>query len=199
MTDTSTQHSPTLSRRTLLRTGMLGLMTSAFGLLQFPAFANTLSTATGLTTMIDALKAIGTNVTIAAAKNLEAAFASNRPFALHLRNAELSPTDTKTLAVALENFVPNDRQKLTSFSASYNASMSDAGAIALIKALPDSVDEIGLVGCALSDECGQALLEWAKNAPNLRVMCVENNNFSKTIKAQIRELSTQKTDLFVMV
>jgi hypothetical protein len=203
MTNASTPHSPTLtrtlSRRTILKTGLIGMMTSAFALPQLPVFANTLPTSIGPKLMIDALKAIGTNVTIAAAKKLESTFASNTPFSLHLRNAELSPADAETLAIALEKFIPKDRQVLASFSVSYNASMGDDGAIALVKALPDTVNEIGFVGCAIGDKSGQELLKWAKNAPNLRVMCIENNKFSSALKAQIQELSTQKANLLVIV
>lgn len=199
MTDTSTQHNLALSRRSLLKTGLFGMMSSTIGLLQLPASANTLSALTGPQLMINALKTIGTKVTIAAARKLESTFASNAPFSLHLRNAQLSPIDAETLAQAIGKFAPKDRQVLSSFSASYNTSMGDVGAIALVKSLPDTVNEIGFVGCAIGDKSGQALLDWAKKAQNLRVMCVENNNFSNSIKLQIRELANQKNNLLVVV
>ena len=58
---------------------LIYFLISAPSVSSMPSIPNILPTSIGPKLMIDALKAIGTNVTIAAAKKLESTFASNTP------------------------------------------------------------------------------------------------------------------------
>jgi hypothetical protein len=86
-----------------------------------------------------------------------------------------------------------------SFSASYNPDLKDAGAIVLSGAFPKSMTELGLVGCSIGDAGGNALLEWAQLAPDLRMICVEGNDFSSGLKSDFRELGQRHGSLMVVV
>lgn len=100
---------------------------------------------------------------------------------LHLRAADLRHDDAVRLAATL---VPG----LRSFSISYNAGVTDAGAVALIEALPKGVTEIGMVECDLGDMAGRALVAWVAQARGLRLICVEGNGFSPVVQTQIRQV-----------
>lgn len=58
---------------------------------------------------------------------------------------------------------------------SYNPGIAELEAIALIKSLPPSLTEIGMVECDLGDESGDTLPGWTQSAFSIRMMCVEGN------------------------
>ncbi len=105
---------------------------------------------------------------------------------LHLRAADLAPSQAQGLAKVLAEARQLGMQ-LRSFSVSYNPRMGQ-GALALIQALPPTLEELGMVGCALGEGCGEALLSWATTAPKLRMLCVEDNAFSAALRQSIRRL-----------
>ena len=57
---------------------------------------------------------------------------------------------------------------LQSFSMSYNPNLGDEGVLILVKTLPSTVTEIGLVQCGIGDKGGDALMTWASKAPKLQ-------------------------------
>lgn len=152
--------------------------------------------------LINALKAIGKEATLAAAKRLEA-HTSGAPFSLHLRNADLDASDANILASAMTNTGTNTRADLDadlrSFSVSFNPMLGDEGIIALAKSLPHSVREIGLVGCSMGDMGANALLAWAKQAPHLSMLCIEDNKLSTEAKQRFMDLRQQDTGLYIVV
>lgn len=77
--------------------------------------------------------------------------------------------------------------------------MGDLGTIALVENLPQSVVEMGLVGCGIGDEGGKALLNWMTQSPNLKMVCIENNDFSADMIKQFHELSAQKPYMMLVV
>lgn len=108
------------------------------------------------------------------------------PFhSLHFRNLDLQANDVAAIAACFEGAA--DLQSLRSVSFSYNP-IGDEGAIALAKQLPMNLSELGLVGCGMGDVGAQALLEWAKKATNLSMLCIEQNNLSSEWKNAFREL-----------
>jgi hypothetical protein len=58
----------------------------------------------------------------------------------------------------------------------------------LANALPKTLTELGLVGCSIGDQGGKVILEWAKNASGLRLICIEENNISEELRNQFRSL-----------
>lgn len=188
-------------RQIISRRGILNLGATAFalGAVQSPAFANAPSTSGASDILISALRSIGTDVCNAAARNLEAAQASNAPFSLHLRNAGLNVSDAEVLARALLRYPSENDRMLQSFSVSYNPLLGDHGAAVLAQSLPQSVREVGFVGCNIGDTGGEALLKWARQAPRLSMICVEENKFSQSTKMHFRALATERAGLLVVV
>lgn len=195
------------------RFGKLGLLvTAVFGTsaVQFNsvAMAETPLPLKGTNMLINALKLIGKEATLAHAQKLEAA-QTNRlqtggaPFSLHLRNAGLDASDADILADALLSLpsqsLAQNGAALGSFSVSYNPLLGDDGTIALANALPQTVTEIGMVGCNMGDVGCAALLKWAKQAPHLKMLCIEDNKLSAEAKQGFRDFGQQRSGLFVVV
>ena len=88
---------------------------------------------------------------------------------------------------------------LRSFSASYNPDLGDVGAAALAEAFPDTMVELGLVGCSIGDAGGSAILEWAREAPQLRMICGEGNMFSAEVRSQFQSLTSLRPKILVVV
>tara|TARA_B110000114_G_C14973798_1_gene349600 strand:+ start:363 stop:599 length:237 start_codon:yes stop_codon:yes gene_type:complete len=66
---------------------------------------------------------------------------------------------------------------------SYNA-IGGQGAKTLAGSLPGTLTELGLVGCSIRDKGGEAILEWAKFADGLLMICIEDNNMSDQMHEQ---------------
>ena len=88
---------------------------------------------------------------------------------------------------------------LRSFSASFNPDLGDTGAATLAEVFPETMTELGLVGCSIGDAGGRAILEWARIAPKLRMICVEENRFSVDIRSQFQNLAPQGRQVLVVV
>lgn len=164
-----------------------------------PALANETRTNALAAKLATALRSIGGPVCNDAAQRLEATAPDARNISLHLRRADLTKSDTFVLAHALQSLTGREAAALGSFSMSYNPDMEDAGALALARALPRTIREVGLVGCDLGDEGGSALIEWAATATGLQMICVEDNKFSGRVKSQFRALATGDANLMVIV
>lgn len=145
--------------------------------------------------LAEALRATENERCLQTAADLERISLDNSQFDLHLRNAGLKPTDAQLIAQAL--LKTGSGPALTSFSVSYNQLIGDDAVATLARALPPSVREIGFVGCAIGDIGGQALVEWAEQAPALRMMCVEDNQFSSKLEQRLANLAQSKTQLSV--
>ncbi len=184
------------SRRKMLLSGMAGLC----GLLPIASTASaTLNESVGmnLTHLINALRLVGKPVCSVAADRLETELDVTAGFDLHLRHAELTEADAQVLATGLLRSA--DGLILKSFSASFNPNLADKGAEALIEAFPESMTELGLVGCSIGDAGGRAIVRWAQTAPQLRMICVEGNQFSDGMKLQLNELANQGRRMLVVV
>ena len=98
-----------------------------------------------------------------AADNLTQNAASSPSVNFHLRNAGFSADDVKLIANTLGMTPARELARLRSFSLSDNT-IGNEGAKALAAALPKTLTELGLVGYAIGDQDGKAILEWAKYA-----------------------------------
>lgn len=146
-----------------------------------------------------ALRSIGTDLCRTAAARLDRRAQTGEAFSFALRGAGIDAAGARLIADALGSVSDRERAALTSFSLSYNPAIGDAGTIALARALPPTLGELGLVGCGFGDAGGEALFRWATAAPGLRMICIENNKLSAEIKSRISSLSDGPGNVFVVV
>lgn len=140
------------------------------------------------TVLAQALRTIGTDSCISAANDLEDRDYRGGSFRFHVRDAGINSTGAVAIATALHSVSSDQALALVSFSLSYNAALGDDGAIALAKALPPTLRELGLVGCGIGETGGLALHKWARQAHGLRMICIENNRLSDRLKTRFQEL-----------
>lgn len=133
------------------------------------------------------LRDIGTAPCIALADRLEDDPARAASITLHLRRAGIDQDGAVRIAHALASVSELERAKLRSFSLSYNA-IGDGGAATLATALPTSLGELGLVGCSIGDEGGEAILHWAQDARGLGMICIEGNAMSADMRQRFLDL-----------
>lgn len=112
---------------------------------------------------------------------------------LKFRDLALSLSEVKDIAAILK-----DSEAITSISFSYNRLMGNEGAIAMAKGLPDTITEIGLVGCGIGDLGGSAILNWAKSLKHLRMICIEQNSFSEELKYEFKAFSNDHPEILVV-
>lgn len=147
-----------------------------------------------------ALRAVGGNDCIAAAERLEASAQNERSsINLHLRNMNLDARAITIIAAALNSLAATESSLLRSLSCSYNEALGDEGIIKLVRALPDTLVELGLVGCRMGDLAGEALFQWAGNAPNLNMLCIEENKMSESVRNRFVRLGHSKPGLLLII
>lgn len=149
--------------------------------------------------LVDVLKRLDRPAANKAAARLALLTDSDRSYDLHLRDALLTAHDADLIAAALQAVKRNGGPALRSFSMSYNAELGDEGVLSVCKNLPDSVTEIGLVGCGVGDKGAAALIEWALPVVALRWLCVEDNDFSDEAKDRLLQLTQNNRHLLVIV
>jgi len=152
-----------------------------------------------VTVLINALHSTGNAFCLKLAEKLEASRGSKAEYDLHLRKADLGVSDAQIIASAIRKVSLNKGPALRSFSMSYNPGLTNTGVAALAQAFPSTVTELGFVECAIGDEGGAALLRWCKNATELRMICVEGNNFSSRIRQGFTALAQTRPHLLVVV
>ncbi|MFT4708249.1 MAG: hypothetical protein ACJAXK_001756 [Yoonia sp.] len=184
-----------LSRRRTLTTTLAVFC----GLFAADVCAGNESTEMNVIELINALRSVGTPVCVNAADALAASVETGTGFDLHLRSAGLNEAAAQILAHGMRRSDVGNGRFLRSFSASYNPDLGDVGAAALAEAFPDTMIELGLVGCSIGDAGGSAILEWARKARQLRMICVEGNMFSAEIKSQFQSLASHGREILVVV
>ena len=193
-----------ISRRRFLQSALIcGMMLGA----NLSVFLNKATLAGGrddtsqmdFTVLINALHSTGNAFCLKLAEKLEASRGSKAEYDLHLRKADLGVSDAQIIASAIRKVSLNKGPALRSFSMSYNPGLTDTGVVALALAFPYTVTELGFVKCAIGDEGGAALLRWCKRATELRMICVEGNNFSSRIRQGFTALAQTKPHLLVVV
>jgi hypothetical protein len=148
--------------------------------------------------LINALRSTNNPVSNKVAETLLSLKNGKPSYDLHLRNADLSYNQIKSIAEAIKTVHKNGGPSLQSFSMSYNSNLGDEGVLILVKNLPQTITEIGLVQSGIGDKGGEALIRWAKNAKQLRWLCVEENIFSNDIKDRLRKFGQERSDLLVV-
>ncbi|MDG2199097.1 MAG: hypothetical protein P8O70_19865 [SAR324 cluster bacterium] len=135
--------------------------------------------------LIQALRQTHKPVCLSAAQRLEKQSGSGETFNLHLRSANLDISDAQLLANAFTSIQQQGDLPLNSFSVSYNPGIETGGVQALLSSLPHDVNEIGLVECQLGDDVGELLIHFMAHSSNLKMICVEGNLFSASMRGQI--------------
>ncbi len=118
---------------------------------------------------------------------------------LHLRDLDLNPSNIGLIIDFLLEEKALKSTSIKSISLSYNPLLGDAGIIALVKQFPASISEIGLVACGIKDQGGIEVLNWAKNKPNLNMICIEQNSFSEKLRAAFKKFSQENPAILVVV
>lgn len=113
---------------------------------------------------------------------------------LHLRSQNLSAADIPEVIRAI-----HASGGIHSLSLSYNPGIGDVGTIALMEKLPQSITELGMVGCAIGDAGGEAILDWVKKTPGLRMACIEENHFTERLKADFLKMARGRTGLMLVI
>ncbi|MFT6871009.1 MAG: hypothetical protein ACJAVN_000006 [Roseivirga sp.] len=114
---------------------------------------------------------------------------------LSFRNLGLTVSDVTSVANTLQQRSGSNPVKSISFS--YNA-LGDEGAIAFANSFPHTITEVGLVGCAIGDKGGLAVLNWAKTSKHLRMICIEQNSFSDALKSEYSQFSNEHPEILVV-
>ena len=135
--------------------------------------------------LIKALRQTHKPVCLYVAEQLEKRSGTGEAFNLHLRSANLDLSDAQLLANSLTSIQQQVELALNSFSVSYNPGIENGGAQALLSSLPKNVNEFGMVGCQLGDDVGASLISFMARSRNLKMICVEDNFFSSSMKDQI--------------
>ncbi|MFT6734564.1 MAG: hypothetical protein ACJAS9_002766 [Polaribacter sp.] len=148
--------------------------------------------------LINVLRSTNNPVSNKVAETLLSLKNSESSYDLHLRDADLNLNQIKSIAEAIKTVHENGGPSLQSFSMSYNSNLGDEGVLILVKNLPQTITEIGLVQSGIGEKGGQALIGWVANAKQLRWLCVEGNIFSNDIKDRLREFDQERSDLLVI-
>lgn len=154
---------------------------------------------TVLNPLIDALTKTGKSVCMDAGQRLNDRPITDGTYNLQLRNASLSEDDAKSIASAIKIVHEDSTLRLTSFSVSYNPRIRIGGAIALLESLPSHLTELGMVGCSLNDELEPAITLFLSRSENLRLICVEENDFSLRVKGAIRDATKHLSRCLIIV
>ena len=191
-----------MRRRRAMNIG-LGLAGAALvGLTPIAASAKSLIPSRALTSLrvklVNALTRANSVGCSAAAERLFSDSGSST-VSLHLRGVDLTVPELRQVTHAISALNHDEACLLTSVSVSYNPALSDAGAQTLADSLPSVLPELGMVGCEVTDVGGRALLAWAERAKGLRMLCIEENQFSASMVLRFRKLADTKPGLSLFI
>lgn len=147
--------------------------------------------------LAEILRNIGRKECLEKAEFLERSNSQNT--SLSLRDLGLKASEIQQLAIVIGDIGKKSEVIIDSISFSYNSLLKDEGAITLIKSLPKSLCELGLVNCGIEEVGGQALLDWVQNAPNLKMICAEDNSFSNNLKLDFKKFSKENPEIIVVI
>ncbi|MEX1188851.1 MAG: hypothetical protein WED33_06290 [Bacteroidia bacterium] len=110
---------------------------------------------------------------------------SSELHAIHLSSLNLTLNDIVHFGPFLEKLKANT--EVTSLSFSHNPLLRNEGISKILDSLPISITEIGLVGCGISDEIEESLFTMLRNHKNLRMLCMEENIISNSLKLRLNQ------------
>ena len=148
--------------------------------------------------LIDALVDTNKPKSIKVANSLKAIDNNDKSYDLVIRKANLDINDAKNIANAIKKIQQNNGPKLHTISMSFNENLKDEGIITLLNHLPLTTSVIAFVECGITDEAGQAIIDWSTKTNNLNGIYIEGNNFSKDMEEKFEKLRTDNPSLTVL-
>ena len=145
--------------------------------------------------LIDALVDTNKPKSIKVANSLKAIDNNDKSYDLVIRKANLDINDAKNIANAIKKIQQNNGPKLHTISMSFNENLKDEGIITLLNHLPLTTSVIAFVECGITDEAGQAIIDWSTKTNNLNGIYIEGNNFSKDMEEKFEKLRTDNPSL----
>jgi hypothetical protein len=115
---------------------------------------------------------------------------------LALRAKWLNTTDVEYIMNAFKDFKGQIPVKTLSFS--YNVELGDEGAKIIATSLPKTITSLGLVGCGINDIGGEAIFSWMREATQLKMICIESNNFSIELKQKYSDFAKKHPTILVV-
>jgi hypothetical protein len=146
------------------------------------------------TFLVDALKASGVSKLETIAHQIQ----DHTTFedTLALRAKHLNKTNVEYIMNVFKSFKGQIPVKTLSFS--YNVEIGDEGAIMFAESLPKSIQSLGLVGCGMNDTGGEAIFRWMRSATQLKMICIEKNNFSMQLKKKYSDFAIKHPAILVI-
>ena len=189
-----------MNRRNLLQSGALAFVsTMLLSSQRVLAGKKGVSDRTSINPLVEALRATDKPVCIALANSLETRIGGVMAYSLHLRRAALDVDDAELIASAIAKVHQDKTLRLTSFSLSYNPLIKAHGVATVLSELPNHIAEFGLVGCNLDDRCENSITAFLARSKDLKMVCVEDNNFSPRVKDGIRKATQHLADCTTIV
>lgn len=122
---------------------------------------------------------------------------SNHSDTLNFRNLELNSSEVLSIMEIVKQ--SNANKSIKSISFSYNRLIGDDGTISILNNLPNTVNEIGLVDCGIGDCGGKFILKNLTNLTNLKMLCIEQNNFSDLVKQEFNTFSSKNPHILIVL
>jgi hypothetical protein len=118
---------------------------------------------------------------------------------LHFRDLNLNSSDVLEIVRIITKSNIDNNIKIESLSFSYNNIM-DEGIKYLLRYIPSSVSEIGLVNCGITDQGAKEIVNWLTNSNNsIKMLCVEQNEISESLKTKFHEITQTKPYLSIYI
>ena len=149
--------------------------------------------------LIKNLRNIKKSVFLKEADRLVKNYNQSRFYNLHLRNAKIDFYDAELIAFSLKKIHQNQQIILNSFSISFNPTLNSDGLKLLLNSLPDHIHSLGLVACNFDDAAGKLIMSFLSRSKNLKMVCIEDNNFSNSMKINIKASALHLIDCTMIV
>ncbi len=120
----------------------------------------------------------------------------NREPIINLRNLGLEEKDIIEITNYLE--IENDCSYIKAISFSFNKNIGDLGAGILAEKLPLTIQEVGLVACGIGDKGGAKMLQWMRKCRALKMICIEQNNFSNNLEVALESFKKEHPSTMVV-
>ena len=134
------------------------------------------------------LRQIKTKVSLQMADKLETE--SSHKINIELRDAHFGIGDIKKICDVLST-LPNQQEfQINSFSLSYNK-ITDDNMKHLSVSIPTNLEQLGLVGCSISDTGAEYLIDWLTRSTQLKLLCIEDNSFNNELKERFKHISSK--------
>ena len=116
---------------------------------------------------------------------------------LNFRSLNISSLDIRFLMPRMKRDYDQKLIFPSTLSFSFNPNIGHQGLIIILKNLPQSVNSLGLVDCGLDDASCLALIDYVEGTNHLRMLCVEQNNFSINSRKMLEEFRSKNSNLLI--